>query len=169
MKNLDNPIPYMKHLITDEDKATVIKELECDYITQGPLVELVEEKMSKLTNKNYSVMCSNGTAALHLVAEMINQNTDKLNKNIITTPFTFVADGNFGRYIDADIKFADIETDTWTIDPKSVESLIDDNTLAVVAPHYAGLMCNIAELKTICNKNNIFLVEDACHAPSKNW
>ncbi len=166
MKNLDNPIPYMKHLITDEDKATVIKALESDYITQGPFVELVEEKMSQLTNKNYSVMCSNGTAALHLVAEMINQSTDKLNKNIITTPFTFVADGNFGRYIDADIKFADIDTDTWTIDPKSVESLIDDNTLAVVAPHYAGLMCNIAELKKICNKNNIFLVEDACHAPT---
>ena len=83
MKNLDNPIPYMKHLITDEDKATVIKALESDYITQGPFVELVEEKMSQLTNKNYSVMCSNGTAALHLVAEMINQSTDKLNKNII--------------------------------------------------------------------------------------
>ena len=124
MKKFNNPIPYMKHLITDEDKETVIKVLESDYITQGPFVEAVEDSMAKLTNKNYSVMCSNGTAALHLVAEMLNQNTKKSKKNIITTPFTFVADGNFGRYINAEIRFADINSKTWTIDPKSIQSLI---------------------------------------------
>ena len=62
----------MKHLITDEDKATVIKALESDYITQGPFVELVEEKMSKLTNKNYSVMCSNQHQEINLNIPKIN-------------------------------------------------------------------------------------------------
>ena len=85
MKKFDYPIPYMKHLITEEDKEYVVKALESDFITQGPFVELVEKEMAKLTSKNFSVMCANGTAALHLVAEMLNQNIKKNNKNIVTT------------------------------------------------------------------------------------
>ena len=98
----------MKHDITDQDIKYVVEVLKKDFITQGPMVEKVEESMANITNKKYGVMCSNGTAALHLVAEMINQNTTIEKKNIITTPLTFVADANFGRYINADIKFADI-------------------------------------------------------------
>tara|TARA_B100000214_G_C23965650_1_gene627580 strand:- start:1109 stop:2239 length:1131 start_codon:yes stop_codon:yes gene_type:complete len=166
MEKYKNSIPYMKHQINDHDIDLVVKTLKSDYITQGPMVLKVEEEMSKLTNKAFGVMCSNGTAALHLVAEMLNQKSNILNKNIITTPFTFVADANFGRYINAEIRFADIDQETWTISPRSIENLIDENTVAVVAPHYAGLMCEIDEIKKICNENDIFLVEDACHAPT---
>ena len=80
MKKPDNPIPYMKHLITNKDKELVLQALESDFITQGPYVNKVEEEMAKLTSKNYSVMCSNGTAALHLVAEMLNQKLQKDKK-----------------------------------------------------------------------------------------
>ena len=166
MEKFKNPIPYMKHQITDDDIDLVNKALKSDYITQGPMVLKVEEEMSKLTDKSFSVMCSNGTAALHLVAEMLSQNSNILNKNIITTPFTFVADANFGRYINAEIRFADINEETWTISSESIKNLVDENTIAVVAPHYAGLMCEIDEIKKICNEKNIFLVEDACHAPT---
>ena len=166
MKKFDNPIPYMKHQVTEDDKNFVMEVLDSDFLTQGPFVSKVEEYMSNLTNKKYGVMCSNGTAALHLVAEMLNQDSKIIDKNIITTPLTFVADANFGRYINAEIRFADINSDTWTIDPSSVEKLIDKNTIAVVAPHYAGLMCDMKSLSKICKDAGVFLVEDACHAPS---
>ena len=166
MKKFDNPIPYMKHQVTEDDKNFVMEVLDSDFLTQGPFVSKVEEYMSILTNKKYGVMCSNGTAALHLVAEMLNQDSKIIDKNIITTPLTFVADANFGRYINAEIRFADINSDTWTIDPSSVERLIDKNTIAVVAPHYAGLMCDMKSLSKICKDKGVFLVEDACHAPS---
>ncbi len=167
MKKFEYPIPYMKHQITEVDKKYVLEVLDSDFLTQGPFVTKVEEIMAKLTNKKFGVMCSNGTAALHLVAEMLSQKIENNNKkNIITTSFTFVADANFGRYINADIKFADIDKETWTIDPLSVESLIDKNTIAVVAPHYAGLMCDMETLRKVCDKNKVFLVEDACHAPT---
>jgi len=165
MEKFIKPIPYMKHHILDEDIDKVTEVLKSEYLTQGPYVQLVEESMAKITEKNYGVMCSNGTAALHLVAEMLNQKKKKVKKNIITTPFTFVADANFGRYIQADIKFADINSDTWTIDPEKIDELIDDNTLAVIAPHYGGLMCDIETISKICKSKNVFLVEDACHAP----
>ena len=132
MKKPDNPIPYMKHLITNKDKELVLQALESDFITQGPYVNKVEEEMAKLTSKNYSVMCSNGTAALHLVAEMLNQKLKKDKINIITTSLTFVADANFGRYINADIKFADISNDTCTISPQSEYDSIDENTIALL-------------------------------------
>ena len=166
MKKFDNPIPYMKHQVTEDDKNFVMEVLDSDFLTQGPFVSKVEEYMSNLTNKKYGVMCSNGTAALHLVAEMLNQDSKIIDKNIITTPLTFVADANFGRYINAEIRFADINSDTWTINPSSVERLIDKNTIAVVAPHYAGLMCDMKSLSKICKDKGVFLVEDACHAPS---
>ena len=107
---------YMKHQVTEDDKNFVMEVLDGDFLTQGPFVSKVEEYMSNLTNKKYGVMCSNGTAALHLVAEMLNQDSKIVDKNIITTPLTFVADANFGRYINAEIRFADIDSDTWTID-----------------------------------------------------
>ena len=78
----------MKHHILDEDINLVTDTLKSDYLTQGPYVELVEESMAKITNRKHGVMCSNGTAALHLVAEMLNQNTKVKKKNIVTTPFT---------------------------------------------------------------------------------
>ena len=84
MKKFSTPIPYMKHDITDQDIKYVVEVLKKDFITQGPMVEKVEESMANITNKKYGVMCSNGTAALHLVAEMINQNTTIEKKNIIT-------------------------------------------------------------------------------------
>tara|TARA_B100000965_G_scaffold374928_1_gene366627 strand:+ start:14554 stop:15681 length:1128 start_codon:yes stop_codon:yes gene_type:complete len=165
MEKINTPIPYMKHLILDEDIALVNKVLKSEYLTQGPYVELVEESMSEITDKKYGVMCSNGTAALHLVAEMLNQKSNLKKKNIVTTSFTFVADANFGRYINADIKFADIDIDTWTVSPEKIDELIDKNTIAVVAPHYAGLMCDIEKISEICKAKDVFLVEDACHAP----
>ena len=166
MDKFSSPIPYMKHNILDRDIEMVTEVLKSDFLTQGPFVKKVEDSMALLTSKNFGVMCSNGTAALHLVAEMLNQDTEIIDKNIITTPLTFVADANFGRYINAEVRFADIEKDTWTIDPYKVADLIDSNTLAVVAPHYAGLMCDMTTLAEICKAKDVFLVEDACHAPS---
>ena len=166
MDKFKKPIPYMKHHIIDEDISIVTDVLKGDFLTQGHYVKNVEDSMSQLTDKKYGVMCSNGTAALHLVAEMLNQEYDRDKKNIITTPLTFVADANFGRYINAEIRFADIDINTWTIDPLSIDNLIDDNTIAVVAPHYAGLMCDMVKISKICKSRGVFLVEDACHAPT---
>ena len=66
MEKYKNSIPYMKHQINDHDIDLVVKTLKSDYITQGPMVLKVEEEMSKLTNKAFGVMCSNGTALLTL-------------------------------------------------------------------------------------------------------
>ncbi len=80
----------MKHQILDEDIEIVNEVLKSEYLTQGPYVEQVEESMAKLTKRKFGVMCSNGTAALHLVAEMLNQKTKLKEKNIITTSFTLL-------------------------------------------------------------------------------
>ena len=165
MDKFKSPIPYMKHNITNEDIDAVTEVLKSDFLTQGPYVTRVEESMALITQKEYGVMCSNGTAALHLVAEMLNQDSNLVSKNIVTTPLTFVADANFGRYINADIKFADVNKDSWTVDPEQIDLLIDENTIAVVAPHYAGLMCDMESISKICKEKKVFLVEDACHAP----
>ena len=73
MEKFDYPIPYMKSVMEDIDKEYVNKALESNIITQGEFVKKVEDEFSIITNKNFSVMCSNGTAALHLVAEMLNK------------------------------------------------------------------------------------------------
>jgi len=166
MKKFSKPIPYMRNNIDESTKNLVIDVLDNQLITQGKYVELVENKMSELNNKKFSIMTANGTASLHLVAHMLKNKSNIKKPNIITTPLTFVADANFGRYINADVKFADIDKHTWTISSKSVESLVDENTLAIVAPHFAGLMFEAENMIKVAKKYNITLVEDACHAPN---
>ena len=78
----------MKHQILDEDIGIVTEVLKSEYLTQGPHVQQVEESMAKLTKRKFGVMCSNGTAALHMAYEAI-----KLKKNdvVIMPVINFIA------------------------------------------------------------------------------
>ena len=75
MKKFDNPIPYMKHQVTEDDKNFVMEVLDGDFLTQGPFVSKVEEYMSNLTNKKYKL-------AAHLieVAYYADKRNEKLHE-----------------------------------------------------------------------------------------
>lgn len=153
---------YYGHQYLDEsDYEAVVDVLKSDYLTCGPKINELEEKLCKLTGAKYAVVCSNGTAALHMATMAAGL---KKGDELITTPITFAASANCALYVGATPVFADINEETYNIDPDSVLSHITPNTKAVVAVDYTGQAVELDRLTRICKDNNLVLIEDGAHS-----
>ncbi|MFN2439856.1 MAG: UDP-4-amino-4,6-dideoxy-N-acetyl-beta-L-altrosamine transaminase [Chitinophagaceae bacterium] len=159
-------IPYGKQHITEEDLKAVTDTLQSDFLTQGPAIADFEEAFAKYIGVKYAVAVSNGTAALHLAAMALGVNG---NSNVITTPITFAASANCVGYCGGNVFFADIEKETYLIDIKKLEELIKSKPpgffSGIIPVDFAGRAVNLEECKTLAKKYNLWILEDACHAP----
>ncbi len=159
-------IPYGKQQINSEDIEAVVSALQSDFLTQGPAIEIFEKEFAKYVGSKYAVALSNGTAALHLCALALNVNT---NTNVITTPITFAASANCIRYCGGNVWFADINPETFTLDINKVEALILSKPKGffsgIIPVDFAGFAVNLEKFKALANKYNLWIIEDACHAP----
>lgn len=163
---MNNPIPYGKQNITEEDIQAVIETLKSDYLTQGPKVAEFENAFAKYIGSDYAVAVSNGTAALHLCTLALGV---KQGDKVITTPITFAASANCVRYCGGEIVFADIDPDTYLLDIKAVKKLLKEapkgTYCGIISVDFAGRAVNLEEYKTLAKEYNLWLIEDACHAP----
>lgn len=154
-------IPYGKQYIDKADIEAVSKVLESPYLTTGPNVEEFEEKLCKLTGARYAVAISNGTSALHAACYAAGIT---VGDEVITTPITFAASANSVLYCGGTPVFADIDPDTWNIDPKDIEKKITNKTKAIIGVDFTGQAVQINEIKEICKKHNLIFIEDAAHS-----
>ncbi len=152
---------YGHQYIDEADVKAVTDVLVSDYLTCGPKVTELEKRLCELTGAKYAVVCSNGTAALHMAA-MAAGVTE--GDELITTPITFAASANCGLYCGATPVFAAINPNTYNIDPKSVQEKITDKTKAVVAVDFTGQAVELDELLAICHEKGIILIEDGAHS-----
>ena len=88
---------------------------------------------------------------------------------VITTPMTFAASANCALYCGAKPVFADIDPETYQIDPRSIEEHITEYTKAVVAVDYTGAVVNVNEIRRICDEHNLVFIEDAAHSIGSKW
>ena len=156
----DTKIFYGHQYIDDADIQAVVEVLKSDTITCGPKITELEEKLCRITGAKYAVVCSNGTAALHMacMAAGVSEGDE-----VITTPITFAASANCALYCGATPVFADIEPETYNIDPAKVEAAVTQRTRAVVAVDYTGQSVALNPLKQICRKHGLTLIEDGAH------
>ncbi|MEY8325555.1 UDP-4-amino-4,6-dideoxy-N-acetyl-beta-L-altrosamine transaminase [Lachnospiraceae bacterium 54-11] len=156
----DAKIFYGHQYIDDADIQAVVEVLKSDTITCGPKITELEEKLCRITGAKYAVVCSNGTAALHMacMAAGVSEGDE-----VITTPITFAASANCALYCGAKPVFADINEETYNIDPEMVGKLINSRTKAVVAVDYTGQSAQLDELLDHCRENNLVLIEDGAH------
>ena len=154
-------IYYGRQWIDEDDIAAVSAALQSDYITCGPKVEELERSLSAYTGEKYAVAVSNGTAALHCacIAAGIGPGDE-----VITTPITFAASANCALYCGARPVFADINIETYNIDPKSIEEHITEHTKAVVAVDFTGQAVENEAIRKICDDHGLIFIEDAAHA-----
>lgn len=153
-------IPYGRHKISDVDIQCVVKSLQSDWLTIGPLVEQFEAEIEKITGSS-AVSVNSGTAALHCAYAAINL---EKGDEVITPPITFIATQATAAFFGAKIVFADVMDDTGNIDPESVEEKITSNTKAIVAVDFAGHPADMHELRKIADKYGLYLLEDASHS-----
>jgi perosamine synthetase len=154
-------IQYGKQNINKEDIKCVVDVLKSDWLTQGPKVKEFEDALAHYCGSKYAVVCSNGTAALHLAYLTAGL---KKGDEVITTPNTFVATSNMLLAVGAKPVFCDIRLDTYNIDENKIEKTVTKKTKAIVPVHFAGQSCEMEKIKQIAKKNNLIVIEDACHA-----
>jgi UDP-4-amino-4,6-dideoxy-N-acetyl-beta-L-altrosamine transaminase len=161
-----NAIPYGKQHITDEDIAVVIETLKSPFLTQGPKIREFEDNFARYIGAKYAVAVANGTAALHLCTLALGV---KKGDKVITTPITFAASSNCVRYCDGEVVFADIDPETYLIDINSVKKLLESSPrgtyTGIIPVDFAGRAVNLEEYKKLADEYNLWIVEDACHAP----
>ncbi len=161
-------INYGKQTIDNSDIESVIKTLKSGYLTQGPKVKEFEKALNKKFGSKYSVVVTNGTAALFIVAKTLGW---KKNDVIVTTPITFVASANCVESTGAKVEFVDINKYNFTIDIPSLEKKLKSNKKikGIIAVDYAGHPCDWKSLRKLANKYKVTLINDNCHAMGSKY
>jgi|TARA_B100001540_G_scaffold266124_1_gene247024 UDP-4-amino-4,6-dideoxy-N-acetyl-beta-L-altrosamine transaminase len=159
-------IPYGRQNIDNNDIDSVVSILKSDFLTQGPKVKEFELKFAEYIGSKYAVSVNNGTAALHL--SVLSLGLKKGNR-VITSPITFAASANCVRYVGAEVWFADIDPNTYLLDINSVKQLIKSKPKGffhgIIPVDFAGLPVNMEVFRLLADEHNMWIVEDACHAP----
>lgn len=154
-------IPYGKQFIDEDDLKAVEETLKSDFLTTGPKVREFEEALAKKCNSKYSVVVSNGTAALHLASLALLEKGDK----VLTTPNSFLATSNAILYANATPVFVDIANDGNIDLDLVIEYLKNDTSIkALYGVHFSGNPLNQEKLKEIKESFNIKILEDCAHS-----
>lgn len=157
----DKKIFYGHQYLDDADIQAVVDVLKGDYLTCGPNITSLEKALCDLTGAKYCIAISNGTAALHVACMAAGVGP---GDEVITTPMTFAASANCALYCGATPVFADIDPETYNIDPEDIERKITEKTKAVVAVDFTGQAVKVDEIRKICDKHGIIFIEDAAHS-----
>jgi len=155
-------IPLFK-IYSDENDIKAVSEIikRGSYWATGPEIKKLEDKISNYLNMRYCLSFSSGTSALHanLIAYKINSG------EVIIPSFTFIATANSVLLAGGKPVFAEIENDSFGLDPEDVKSKITNKTKAIIPVHYGGGACKyIKDLRQIADDNNLVLIEDAAES-----
>ena len=160
-------ISYGGQWIDDDDIASVVNVLRSPWITQGPKVEAFEKALAEFCSTKYAVAVNSGTSALHIACLAAGIGD---GREVITSPNTFVASANCVAYCGGVPVFADIDSETYNIDPIQIQGRINKNTAGVIPVHFAGQSCEMETISEIVSKaedrqsSKIWIIEDASHA-----
>ena len=159
-------IPYGRQNIDQNDIDAVVTTLQSDYLTQGPKVKEFEVKFAEYVEAKYAVAVNNATSGLHLSVLALNLSK---GDRVITTSITFAATANCVRYLGGEVWFADIDPNTYLLDINSVRELIESKPKGffkgIIPVDFAGLPVNMEDFRALADAHNLWIIEDACHAP----
>ena len=161
MKNIE--IPIYQPFIGQEEKNNVMSCLDENWISsKGKYINLFKTPFV-VTNIKYSSTCSNGTVALHLALEALEELGP--GDEVIVPVFAYIASVNAIKYTGAKPVFVDSKKkDTWNIDENLIEDCITNKTKAILVVHLYGNSCNMDKIVKISKKNKLFLIEDCAES-----
>lgn len=154
-------IELCKIYVDEEMKQAVMRVLDSGQYIKGEENKNFEREFAKFCTTKYAVAVSSGTAALWLALQALGI---KENDEVIVPSFTFIATASVVLHCNAKPVFADIDSRTYTIDPRDVEKKITEKTKAIIPVHLYGHPVDMAPLQELAEKYNLFITEDACQA-----
>ncbi|MGZ4354273.1 MAG: DegT/DnrJ/EryC1/StrS family aminotransferase, partial [Gaiellaceae bacterium] len=154
-------IPLSSPWIDERDEELVLEVLRSGWLSLGPTGPRFEELLAEFVGAPYAAAVSSGTAGLHMCVHAAGVGP---GDEVITSPYSFAASANCAIYEGATPVFADIDPHTYNLDPAAVEAAVNERTKAIVAVDIFGYPCELDELRAICDRHGLALVEDACEA-----
>jgi len=171
-------IPLHEPRFVGNEKKYLNECIDSTFVSSvGKFVDKFEERISNYTGAKYAIATSNGTSALHISLLLANV---EQNDEVITQPLTFVATCNAISYCGARPVFIDVDIDTMGLSPSALKYFLENNTSvksqqcvnnktgrvikACIPMHTFGHPCRIDEIKDICDKYHIVLIEDAAES-----
>lgn len=160
-------LPYGRQSIDEADIAAVVAVLKSDFLTQGPAIPRFEKSITDWCGAKHGIAMANGTATLHCAAKAFGLGH---GDRLWTSPITFVASANAGRYCGAKVDFVDVDPGTILMCPERLEAKLvqaeKDGTLpkVVVPVHFAGQSCDMPRIHALGQKYGFKIIEDAAHA-----
>jgi perosamine synthetase len=147
--------------LDEREEELVLEVLRSGRLSLGPTIDRFEEMAAERVGAPFAAAVSSGTAGLHLLSRIAGFGP---GDEVITSPISFVASANCFIFEGATPVFADIDPRTWNLDPAAIEAAITDRTRGVVAVDMFGYPCELDELRSICTKHGLTLIEDAAEA-----
>jgi perosamine synthetase len=154
-------IPLARPLLDEREEELVLEVLRSGRLSLGPTIDRFEEQIAERVGAPYAAAVSSGTAGLHLLVRIAGVGPDD---EVITSPLTFAASANCFLYEGATPVFADVDPQTWNLDPAAVEAAITERTKALVAVDMFGYPCELTPLMELCERRGITLIEDSAEA-----
>ena len=149
------------HKLKKEIDAAVLRVLESTQFINGPDVKALAEEMANYLGVRYAIPCASGTDALQLALMALDI---KPGDEVITTPFTFIATAETIALLGATPVYVDVDSQTYNINPKFIESAITPKTRAIIPVHLYGQPADMDAILAIAQKHNIPVIEDAAQA-----
>jgi len=160
-------IPYGRQTISEADIAAVVEVLRSPFLTQGKTVPAFEQAVADKVGARHGVAVNSATSALHIACLALGLGP---GDHLWTSPITFVASANCGRYCGADVDFVDIESATGLMSVAALAAKLEqaerDGTLpkVVVPVHLTGSSCDMATIGALAERYGFAVLEDASHA-----
>lgn len=153
-------VEFYRHSLGTEEKEKVLECLDGIFLTTGSYVKEFEQNFAQYLKLNYAVGLTSCTAALHL--SLISLGIGP-GDEVITTPMTFIATATAIIHAGARPVFVDVEPETGLMDPAKIEPAVTERTKAIVPVHLYGQMCDMKRIKSVADKYNLKIIEDAAH------
>lgn len=160
-------IPFFLPSFNTAEEEAVIRVLRSGWLTTGKEAQAFEKEFAEFTGSPYALAVNSATSGLLLSMDALGIGP---GTKILTTPYTFVSTATSARHLGAEIAYADIESDTYNIDPCQIEQKLKlDSTIKAVVPvHIAGNVCRMDEIRAIAEHYGVAVIEDAAHSfPSR--
>ena len=150
-------IPVVDVDVKEQEMQAVKEVVESKYLVEGKHARAFEEKFCDFTGSKYATTVVNGTCALHLALVAMDVGP---RDEVITTPYTFIASSNSILFTGAIPIFAEVDIETYNIDPEKIEEKITEKTKAIMPVHIFGNPCDMKAIKDIAEDKDLIVIED---------
>lgn len=158
-------VPFFRASIGKEEEEAVLRVMKSGWLTTGKEALAFEREFAQKINVPYALSVNSNTSGMILAMEACGVGPGTA---VITTPYTFVSTATSARHLNADVYFADVEEDSYSISPQSIKRILESprgkNVRAIVPVHIAGNVCKMKEIMELAKEYNVRVIEDCAHS-----